>query len=241
MPENIAIFVTCMVDHMFPEVGVAAVRLLERYGFQVDFPHKQTCCGQPFSNSGFPDEGRTLAKNTIESLEPYDSVVVPSGSCAGMIRQEYLHLLADEPGWLARAQALSGKVFELSEFLTARVALHAKETAPPLQVSYHDSCHMLRILGLKDQPRTLLQQVGCEIVEMEEPERCCGFGGLFAARMHEVSQAMTAEKLRQAEATNAPILVTADPGCLMQMRGNQPEDFLVRIEHLAVLLEERAA
>jgi L-lactate dehydrogenase complex protein LldE len=240
MKDTIALFSTCMVDQMFPEVGAATVRLLRRTGREVAFPPDQTCCGQPFHNSGFWPQARDLAKATIEALEPYHVVVIPGGSCAGMIRVEYAHLFEDQPEWQTRAEVVGKKTFELSEYLAANLTLTPKsETVTP--VTYHDSCHMLRVAGIKDQPRQLLEQVGCQIIEMRESERCCGFGGLFSVKMQPVSRAMTTEKLVQARETETGLLVTSDPGCLMQMRANQAEGDSLRVEHLAVLLEELAS
>lgn len=240
MDNKIAIFVTCMVDQLLPEVGMAAVSLLERGGFEVDFPTAQTCCGQPFFTTGFTEQAEALAKQTIQILEPYAAVVVIGGSCTGMIRAEYQHLFNHEPAWKARAAALHQKVFELSEFLAARVPLSPK-SSDIHTVTYHDSCHMLRIAGIKDQPRQLLQQVGCQIVEMEESEHCCGFGGVFSARMHEVSHAITRDKLDQAAHTGSSLLVTADPGCLIQMRASNQDADGLQVVHLAEILEELAA
>ena len=239
MTKKVAIFVTCLVDQMFPEVGVAAVKLLRRNGFEVAFPERQTCCGQPFYNSGFLPEAKKLARQTIEIIEDFSAVVIPGGSCTGMMVKEYVHLFKDDPDWQARARDAAGKCFELSDFLVANVVLHPNGSESIL-VTYHDSCHMLRMMGIKDQPRRLLEQVGCEVLEMEESERCCGFGGLFSIRMRQVSQAMTGTKLNRAASSGAQVLVTSDTGCLMQMRANQSPDDPLRIEHLAVVLEELA-
>jgi len=238
--KRIALFVTCVIDQIMPDVGVDTVKVLRRAGYEVDFPAQQTCCGQPFFNSGFHDEARRLARRTIDTLADQEIVVLPSGSCTTMIRQEYPHLLANEPKYYYRALRLAKKTYELSEFLMKEA--HWEETAvshhpapQPQPITYHDSCHMCRLLGLKNEPRQALQAAGYTIQEMEESERCCGFGGLFSVRLPEVSNAMTAEKLRQAQATQAATLVTADPGCLMQMRGltdNQPP-----VEHIATMLE----
>ena len=233
---RVALFVTCLVDQVLPDVGVAAVRLLRRAGYQVDFPEAQTCCGQPFFNSGFRDETRRLARRMIEIFEPYDAVVAPSGSCVGMVRAEFPHLFEGEPGWQRRARDLAAKTYELSEFLV-HVAHWQPEPGPQSpSVTYHDSCHMKRLLHLRDEPRTLLAAAGCTVDEMAESDRCCGFGGIFSLHMPEVSNAMTAEKLRQAGDTGAPLLVTADPGCLMQMRGLLDPN--VRVEHLATVLDK---
>jgi L-lactate dehydrogenase complex protein LldE len=234
-PPRVALFVTCIVDQALPEVGVAAVRLLRRAGYEVDFPMSQTCCGQPFFNSGFRDEARRLAQRMIEIFEPYEVVVAPSGSCTAMVRVEFPHLFDELPGWRRRAQRLADKTYELSQFLVQVAGWQPEPIAAGLRVTYHDSCHMNRLLHLHDEPRSLLRAAGAEIVEMSEADRCCGFGGLFSIRMPEVSNAMTGEKLRQAQETGAPVLVTCDPGCLTQMRGLVGEG--VRVEHLAVVLE----
>ncbi len=239
-PSTIALFVTCLVDQVMPQVGLATVRLLRRAGCEVVFPAAQTCCGQPFFNSGFLHEARHLAKQTIEILEPYETVVLPSGSCTSMIRVEYPHLLAEEPQWAARAEALAARTFELTEFLTQTAVLPtvgSMENGTETAVTYHDSCHMCRLLGLRQSPRQLLQQHGYQISEMSESDRCCGFGGLFSERLSNVATAMSVEKLRQAEATGTKQLVTADPGCLMQLRrvaAAHGQD--VEIVHIAVLL-----
>jgi L-lactate dehydrogenase complex protein LldE len=236
-PRTVSLFVTCLVDQVLPEVGIASVHLLERLGFEVDFPAEQTCCGQPFFNSGFPEEARLLAKKTIQDLEGCETVILPGGSCTAMIRAEYAHLLEGEPEWVQRAEDLAGRTFELSEFLDMQdIPWEAHKTSGSL--TYHDSCHMCRTLGIRGAPRRLLGSAGFELAEMAEPDRCCGFGGLFSIRMPEVSAAMTAEKLKQAADTGAGTLATADPGCLMTMR--RADDSLPdppKIEHIAVLLE----
>lgn len=246
-----ALCVTCIVDQIMPEVGVATVKVLRRAGCEVEFPAEQTCCGQPFFNSGFRRQAAQLARRSIEIFEPYDAVVAPSGSCTTMMRVEYPHLLGGSPEWKERAHRLAEKTYELSEFLVHQLGWDSGPQPPapspqPQTVTYHDSCHMRRLLHLKDEPRELLRASGCSLHEMEESERCCGFGGLFSLRMPEVSGAMTAEKLRQAadslvlseDEANAGTLVTADPGCLMQMRNMAGKDG-PSVKHLAVVLEER--
>ena len=235
--KRIALMVTCLVDQVMPEVGVAAVRLLQRAGYTVEFPAEQTCCGQPFFNSGFRDQAVKLARRAVEIFEPYDAVVLPSGSCTTMIRAEYPHVLEAWPEWHERARQLAAKTYELSEFLVHRARWQPPHAANAPTLTYHDSCHMNRLLHLKQEPRALLTAAGCTILEMNESDRCCGFGGVFSIRLPEVSNAMTAEKVRRAAATEAGLLVSSDPGCLMQMRGmikNTP----LRAEHLATVLEE---
>ena len=235
--KRVALCVTCTVDQLMPEIGVATVKLLRRAGCHVAFPPAQTCCGQPFFNSGFRDEAKHLAQQTIAAFADYEMVVLPSGSCTAMIREEYPHLLEDDPDWHQHALELKAKTYELSEFLQHQTVWEFPSAADNRAITYHDSCHMCRMLGLRQEPRQVLSQAGCDLSEMAESDRCCGFGGLFSIRMPEVSNAMTREKLRQAKETQAEMLVTADPGCLMQMRG-LAEEAGVRVEHVATVLEE---
>jgi L-lactate dehydrogenase complex protein LldE len=235
--KRVALMVTCMVDQIMPEVGVATVKLLRRAGYTVDFPKEQTCCGQPFFNSGFREQAAHLARRSVEIFEDYDAVVLPGGSCTAMIRKEYPHLLHASPGWYERAQCLAEKTFELTEFLVRQAEWMPDPVAHAPSVTYHDSCHMNRMLGLGAESRQLLAAAGCTIIEMEQSDRCCGFGGVFSIRMPEISNAITAEKVASGAATKADILVSADPGCLMQIRG-MLKDHGIRAEHLAVVLEE---
>lgn len=249
--RKVSLFVTCVVDQALPEVGVSTVKLLRRAGYEVDFPLEQTCCGQPFFNSGLRHEARKLARRTIDVFADADTIILPSGSCTSMIRNEYAHLFEAEPLWQKAAQMLAAKTFELSEFLVQQagwpVAAPAGKDTQGRQadgkeeettLTYHDSCHMCRLLGLRQEPRQLLEETGHAIVEMEESDRCCGFGGVFSIRMPEVSNAMTAEKLRLARQTGVRTLVTSDPGCLTQMRGMLRPGEDLRVEHLATILEE---
>lgn len=237
--KRLALCVTCVVDQILPEIGMATARLLESAGYHIHFPEAQSCCGQPFFNSGFRRQAAELAKRTIEIFDPYPAVVLPSGSCTAMIRTEYPHLLAGSSNWYARARRLAAKTFELSEFLTYQAHWQPAPVVAAPTVTYHDSCHMCRTLGLRTEPRRLLAQAGCNLVEMSESDRCCGFGGLFSLRMADLSTAITAEKLQQAGETSADLLVTADPGCLMHMRG-LAHSHDVPVEHLATLLDRLA-
>lgn len=233
--KKVALCVTCLVDQVLPEIGVATVRLLRQAGCDVHFPSAQTCCGQPFFNSGFVQQALELAKRTIEIFEPYEAIVLPSGSCTTMIRVEYPHLFEDDSQWHGRALTLAAKTYELGEFLNQHTDWQPQSSPNAPSVTYHDSCHMCRLLGLGEDSRQLLTDAGCDLREMPESDRCCGFGGLFSIRMAEVSNAMTAVKLNYADETNADILVTADPGCLMQMRGLANGR---HIEHLATVLAD---
>ncbi len=242
--EKVALFATCLVDQMMPEVGINTVKLLRRAGYEVTFPPEQVCCGQPFFNSGFREEAKTLARATIDTLAEETAVVLPSGSCTTMIRQEYPHLFEDEPKYYYRALRLAAKSYELGEFLVKIAEWSPASMAPKNEtaadtITYHDSCHMCRILGLKDEPRQLLTEAGYHIDEMPESNICCGFGGLFSVRMKEVSNAMTSKKVNMASDTTAKTLVTSDPGCLMQMRGMLPDDSPLEIEHISTMLERK--
>jgi L-lactate dehydrogenase complex protein LldE len=218
MPRT-ALFVSCLVDQFFPEVGEAAVRLLERRGRRVEFPTAQTCCGQPAFNMGYRDEARGLARRTVEVFEPYDEVVVPSGSCAAMARLHFPELLADDPEWHQRARRLAAKVFELTELLD-REGFDAGVSTFAGKVACHLSCHLLRDLGVADAPRKLLGAVpGVELVELAGADVCCGFGGAFAVKMADLSAAMLDDKLAAAEASGADVLAAADCGCLVHLRG----------------------
>ena len=234
--KQVALCVTCLVDQVLPEVGVASVQLLRRAGHEVDFPEAQTCCGQPFFNSGFRDLAVELAKRTIEIFEPFEAVVLPSGSCATMIRVEYPHLLEEWQEWHHRSTELAAKTYELTEFLVHCADWSPEGNFEEVNLTYHDSCHMCRLLGLREEPRQMLERVGGQISEMSEPDRCCGFGGLFSVRMPEVSNAMTAEKLHQACEARTDTLVTSDPGCLTQMRG-LADGSSIKVEHIATVLE----
>jgi L-lactate dehydrogenase complex protein LldE len=215
----IALFVTCLVDELAPEVGVAAVRLLEAAGCRVVFPAAQSCCGQPALNTGEPEAAAVLARHLVEVFEPYDTVVSPSGSCAATIRHWYPQLL--EGPWRARAEAVAARTHELSAYLVevlGRTDLGARVDG---SVTVHDACHGLRALGVKHGARRLLAAAGADISEMADPEMCCGFGGTFAAKHPEISVPLADDKLRQASATGAGYLVACDSGCLLHLAGRR--------------------
>ena len=222
---KVALFVTCLVDLVVPEVGVAAARVLQRAGHEVVFPEGQTCCGQPAFNSGYREEAAKVLRTTARALADAnaDAIVAPAGSCTTMLRTFAGGLAGEVP-----------HVWELSEFLSAHGEL--PEGRLDVRVAYHDSCHMLRELGLSSEPRALLERAGAELVDWDA-ERCCGFGGTFAVRQPELSVAMADEKLRSLD--GAQVLCGADPSCLMHLRGRLRKlGSDVRVAHLAELLEE---
>jgi L-lactate dehydrogenase complex protein LldE len=224
MAVEVALFVTCLVDQLAPEAGVAAVRLLEAAGCRVAFPEAQSCCGQPALNTGEPEAAAVLARHFVEVFEPYDAVVTPSGSCAAMVHHWYPQIL--EGDWAGRAEAVAARTYELTSFLVDRlgatdVLAEAVSLDPGLTVTMHDACHGLRVLGLKTSGRRLLEAAGATVVEMAEPEQCCGFGGTFAAKHGEISAPMADDKLAQAAATGADYLAACDSGCLLHLAGRR--------------------
>lgn len=238
-PTRVALFVTCLADLLYPEVGEATVALLRDQGLQVGFPEDQTCCGQPPFNSGFQEEARRMARTMLDAFEGTEAVVSPSGSCTAMVRVYYPHLFHGRPEE-ERAKALAARTYELSEFLVDVLGVERLEGSFPARVTYHDSCHGLRELRLSGQGRKLLSGLeGLELVEMARPDACCGFGGTFSVRLPEMATAMADDKLDQARATEADVLVAGDSGCLMHMAGRLSRTgSTLRPMHLAVLLAE---
>ncbi len=241
MPDTVprvALFVTCLVDLHRPTIGFAAIRLLQEAGCQVEVPRAQTCCGQPAYNTGDRATAADLARAALAAFSGYDYVVVPSGSCAGMLRHHLPHLLDDDPNLRARAEALAERTHELVSFLTDvrgvdRVAARWGEG----DVTYHDACSGLRELGIKQQPRRLLRATGAEVTEMAESEICCGFGGTFCVKYPDISTRMVADKTRDIAATGAGTVLAGDLGCLLNIAGRLTrEGSPVRVRHVAEVL-----
>lgn len=238
-PEpRVALFVTCLVDLMRPSVGFAAVKLLEQAGCTVEVPTGQTCCGQPAYNSGDKATAADLARQTIAACEGFDYVVAPSGSCAGMLKAHYPKLLADDSAWAARAKAFAGKVHELISFLVDVRGLTGVAQTLAMRATYHDSCSGLRELGIKDQPRKLLASVkGLELVEMADCEVCCGFGGTFAVKYGDISNAMVEKKCANVAEAHADLVLAGDLGCLLNIAGKlRREGSPVAARHVAEVL-----
>lgn len=221
MTQKIQLFVTCLVDTLSPQVGEAIVRVLEKAGVQVEFPPGQTCCGQPAFNAGLRREARPMAKHTIRVLEgSSDPVVIPSGSCAAMIRHGYLELFREDPEWLERANSLARRTYEFSEFLVEVLGIDDLNASFHGKLAYHPSCHLLRDLNVNRQPRILLDNVrDAEIVELPEARDCCGFGGVFSVEHAHISAEMLSRKIANLEATQASVLVACDTGCIMHING----------------------
>jgi L-lactate dehydrogenase complex protein LldE len=235
---RVGLFVTCLVDLFRPTVGFAAVKLLEDAGCTVEVPRDQTCCGQPAYNSGDRKTAQDLARQTIAAFEGFDHVVVPSGSCAGMIRKHYPSLLADDPAWAHRAQHLSARTHELVSFLVDVLGVTAVDARYDDRVTYHDSCSGLRELGIKAQPRQLLASVqGVALTELPEAEVCCGFGGTFCVKYPDISNRMAENKAADIAATGADTVAMGDVGCLLNIEGKlRREGRDIRACHVAELL-----
>ncbi len=241
MSRRVSLFVTCMVDQLFPQVGMAMAQVLEHLGYQIDFPENQTCCGQPAFNSGYRAEARAVARHFLDTFASSESIVVPSGSCTAMVTHHFAELFQREPETLARVQALEKRVWEFSSFLTevARVedvGAHLDDIA-----TFHDGCHALRELGIRSAPRRLLSHVrGLELREMSPAEECCGFGGTFSVKFAELSGAMAQTKIEAILRTGARTVVSLDPSCLMQIQGVLSRAGSgIRTMHLAEVLASR--
>ena len=239
-PFRVALFVTCLVDLFRPSVGFAAVKLLEDAGCVVDVPEAQSCCGQPGYNSGDRATAKAIARQVVATFGHYDYVVVPSGSCGGMIKTHYPALFADDPAMAASASALAARTYELVSFLAD--VLKRKQVAARFAgaVTYHDACSGLRELGIKEQPRRLLQSVaGLTLKEMATPEVCCGFGGTFCVKYPEISEKMVSDKVADIAATGAETLLCGDMGCLLNMAGKLARlGKPVAVRHVAEVLAD---
>jgi L-lactate dehydrogenase complex protein LldE len=234
----VGLFVTCLVDLFRPSVGFAAIKLIEAAGCRVEVPAAQTCCGQPAYNSGDRKDTRAIARQVIAAFEPYDYVVAPSGSCAGMLKLHYAELFADEPEWSARAEAFSAKVHELIGFLVDIRGLGAVDAAFAGTITYHDSCSGLRELGIRDQPRRLLRSVdGLSVAELKDADVCCGFGGTFCVKYPDISNAIVEKKTASISASGADMLLAGDLGCLLNMAGKlKRQGSAIHSRHVAEVL-----
>ncbi|RRW10896.1 (Fe-S)-binding protein [Stutzerimonas stutzeri] len=240
-PSQVYLFGTCVVDLFYPEAGLDAIRLLEREGLTVHFPQGQTCCGQPAYTTGYTDEARKVARAQLDLFANDWPVVVPSGSCAGMLRHHYLDLFKDEPQTLKKAQALAERTFELAEFLLNVCKVELKDAGTPTKVALHTSCSARREMNTHLHGRALLAQLGqVERVEHDHESECCGFGGTFSVRMPDISGAMVLDKTRALKESGAHQVVSADCGCLMNINGSlEKQRESLRGQHLASFLWQR--
>ena len=241
MPQRVSLFVTCIVDQLFPNIGMCMADVLERVGCKVDFPERQTCCGQPAFNTGYRDEAREVACHFLDVFRDAECIVVPSGSCTSMITHHFEELFAHDSGRLEETKRLAPRVWEFSQFLLDVAGVEDVGARYEGVVAYHDSCHALRDLQIKEGPRRLLARVqGLTLRELDTAGECCGFGGTFSVKFAEVSGAMTRTKIDSIVRTGADTVVSVDASCLMQIKGALSRaGSPVRALHLAEVLASR--
>jgi len=238
---RVSLFVTCLVDQLWSSVGTSCVAVLGRAGCEVEFDERQTCCGQPAFNTGYRREARRVAKRFIEVFEESkaDAIVSPSGSCTAMVHH-FPELFSDEPRWCERAEAIAARTHEFSSFLVRVLEIDDVGASWPGRLTWHDACHGLRDLNIKTEPRRLIRNVrGAELVEIENAESCCGFGGTFAVKYPEISLAILDQKIEAIERAGVQAVVSGDASCLMQIGGRlSRKGSNVRVMHLAELLNQ---
>jgi L-lactate dehydrogenase complex protein LldE len=241
LPPTTQLFVTCIIDTLYPEVGEAVVRVLQRAGVSVKFPDDQTCCGQPAFNAGMRSEARKMAEHTIQVFEgnPGD-IVIPSGSCAGMVKHGYQELFADDPAWLKRAQNMADRTYELTQYLVDVLGIDDLKSVFIEKIAYHPSCHLLRDVGIDEQPQLLLANVqGAELVALPNQNECCGFGGLFSIEHPEISKEMLDRKIENFLSSGASVLVSCDAGCVAHISGGLHRRKLhQKVLHIAEILDK---
>ncbi|MCQ6279859.1 (Fe-S)-binding protein [Bacillus sp. EB600] len=237
---KVTLFATCLVDMFQSNVGKATVELLERLGCEIDFPESQTCCGQPSYNSGYVKDTKDVMKRTIDTFIDSEYVVCPSGSCTYMVK-EYPHIFAGDPVWEPKAKKLAEKTYELTQFIVDVLKVEEVGARFEGRVTYHTSCHMTRLLGVKEAPMKLLKNVkGLTFNELPGKEQCCGFGGTFSVKMGQISEQMVDEKVRHIEDTGAEYLIGADAGCLMNIGGRmERQGKKIKVLHIAEVLNSR--
>ncbi|MGE8081263.1 (Fe-S)-binding protein [Peribacillus loiseleuriae] len=234
---KVSLFITCLADVFYSNVGKSTVELLEKQGCKVDFPEQQTCCGQPAYNSGYHKETKEVAKHMIRTFEKSEYVVAPSGSCVAMLH-EYEQLFKDEPEWKEKVRNLANKSYELTQFLVEVLKIENVNASLPACATYHKSCHMTRLLGVIDAPTKLLENVsGLNVTPLPNSHDCCGFGGTFSVKMVPISEQMVDEKVRHIEETNADVLIGSDCGCLMNIGGRiNRQGKAIKVMHIAEVL-----
>jgi len=241
-PQTVTLFIQCLVDALLPEAGEAMVRVFDRLGIPLLYPHGQTCCGQPAWNSGFRREAAGAARRFIDLFEGAEAIVCPSGSCVAMVRHHYPELFRDDPAMHRRALAVARKTFEFSEYLVDVLGIADLGAVFPATVTYHDSCHLARTLGIREQPRRLLRHVReVRLVEMSNSDTCCGFGGAFSVNYPDISLALVDDKIDHILRSGAKVVVGCDAGCLLQIRGRVARRGIdIQTLHLAQVLAGEA-
>ncbi len=239
-PQTVYFFGTCLIDMAYPDAGVAAIRLLQQQGVEVVFPPDQSCCGQPAYNSGFPDEARAVARQQLKCFDKDYPIVVPSGSCAGMMRCHYPRLFEGRPEQSA-ARRFSQRVFEWSEFMVRVLDARLHDQGPPIQVTWHSSCHAAREMGVIGYSKSLIRQLAkVELIELAREWECCGFGGTFSVKQPALSGAMVADKIAEIQDTGTQRVLSGDCGCLMNITGAMDKAGIpIQGQHIAEFLWER--
>ncbi|HEK9099966.1 (Fe-S)-binding protein [Bacillus pfraonensis] len=235
---KVSLFITCLSDIFFPQVGKSVVEIMEQCGVEVDFPEGQTCCGQPAYNSGYQKEAKLAAKQMIQAFAHSEYIVTPSGSCASMVHHYYKELLKEDREWYEKAVHLANRTYELTDFLMNVLGKNDLNSSLDRTAVFHQSCHMSRGLGIKDEPLELLSQVkGLDVKELRYCQDCCGFGGTFAVKMSSISETMVDEKIKYIEEAEADLLIGADMGCLMNIGGRlRRENKEIQVLHIAEVL-----
>jgi L-lactate dehydrogenase complex protein LldE len=238
--DKVYFFGTCLMDAVYPDAGMAAIRLLKDQGIKVVFPQDQSCCGQPAYNAGFVAEARAVARQQLRVFQEPWPIVVPSGSCAGMMHRHYPDLFADDP-MAPTARRFASRVFELSEYLRHVLDVRLNDAGPPITVTWHSSCHALREMGVTEDAKALIRQLkNVRLVEIQKEFECCGFGGTFAVKQPALSAAMVKDKVADICRTGATRVISSDCGCLMNITGSmQKQGHRVKGQHLAEFLWER--
>ena len=242
MTKRVAYFVTCIIDAVFPDIGEAALEVLEKQGVSVEFPEAQTCCGQPAFNSGFQDETRKVAEHFLDVFKGYDAIVTPSGSCAAMVHYYYPELFKDHPR-RDEAMQIASRTFEFTQYLVDELSVTdvGVSLSKPARAAIHDACHGLREMHINRQPRALLSNVkNLTLTELAGHDQCCGFGGLFAIKMGEISSAMLNDKMMNINANDADFIIAGDASCMMHINGGLSRNGSAkRVVHIAEVLAGR--
>jgi len=236
--QKVTLFIQCLIDGIYPEVGFAVVRIFEKLGIGVECPAEQTCCGQPAFNSGYRKEAKQAAAHFINVFGDAETIVCPSGSCVNMVRNHYPELFRDDPKLLEKAKEIGARTFELTEYLVDVLRVEDLGSRYDGRITYHDSCHLMRGIGVKEQPRKLIRKIkGAEFVEMYNSDRCCGFGGAFSVKYPEISTAILEDKVKNIIDSKAEVVTGCDMGCLMNIQGILSRKRLpVKTFHIAKLL-----
>lgn len=240
--KRVSLFVTCIVDMVYPGTGMSVVDILEHLGVAVDFPMEQTCCGQPAFNSGYQRDSKTVAKQFLKAFKNAEVIVTPSGSCCAMVRHEYPTLFEDDPEFAAEAKRIASITWEFTEFIVDGLGVTdlGLELPAPQEFAFHDACHGMRLLGLHDASRTLVENMkNADVVDLKDSDVCCGFGGLFSVKMPEVSNAMLTKKMECINASDAQTIITGDVSCMTQMNGGlSRKNSSKRVRHIADVLAD---